>query len=163
MKKSHVSDPRRQEITQILIQLGSPGIDQKHVSDRLYGAVYDELRKIADRLMRAEKTGHTLQPTALVHEAYIRKARLKRGGEEQRVTWDESHGISRDPTYETLALDSALTRLAKLDQRMERIVELRVFGGMTLKEIAQALGISRRTVDDDWVVAKQCLTHELAD
>jgi RNA polymerase sigma factor (TIGR02999 family) len=91
-----------------------------------------------------------------------RKARLKRGGDLRRITWDESLGIVRDASLETIAIDDALTRLSALDPRMERIVELRVFGGMTLKEIAYSLHLSRRTVDEDWMVAKQWLAHELA-
>jgi len=191
-----VRNPHQHEITQFLLQLEAPGIDRTQVNERLYEAVYEELHRIADRLMHTEKIGHTLQPTALVHEAYIRlvdqtrvewkgrahffaiaarimrrilvdharrKARRKRGGGEQRVTWDENLGVCRDPSFETIALDAALTRLSRLDQRMEQTVELRVFAGMTLKEIAQVLGVSRRTVDDDWNAAKQWLTHELAD
>jgi RNA polymerase sigma factor (TIGR02999 family) len=188
-------NPRQHEITQILLELSSPEADRTKANERLYEAVYDELRRIADRLMRAERSDHTLQPTALVHEAYIRmvdqtrvqwqdrahffaiaarvmrrvlvdharrKARQKRGGGKQLVTWDSALGIGQDPCLETIALDRVLTQLSKLDQRMEQIVELRVFGGMTLKEIAQALGVSRRTVDDDWMVAKKWLAHELA-
>ncbi len=189
-------NPRREPgVTEILLRLNADDTDRADLNEHLYAAVYDELRRLAGRLMRAERAGHTLEPTALVHEAYIRlvdqtrvewenrahffaiaarvmrrilidharrKARLKRGGGEQRVTWDEALGITRDPSYEVIALDSALTRLSKLDRRMERVVELRIFGGMTLKEIAHALGVSKRTIDDDWMVAKQWLTHELA-
>jgi RNA polymerase sigma factor (TIGR02999 family) len=91
-----------------------------------------------------------------------RRARLKRGGAAQRVTWDEELGISQDPTHEMVSLDQALTRLSKLDPRMERVVEMRVFGGMTIREVAHALGVSKRTIDDDWMVAKQWLAHELS-
>ena len=90
-----------------------------------------------------------------------RRARQKRGGGEQRVTWDEELGLCEDRTYEAIALDRALTRLARLDPRMERVVEMRVFAGMTIREVAHALKVSMRTVDDDWMVAKQWLAHEL--
>ncbi len=186
---------RNPGVTEILLELNAEGADQSQWSDQLYEVVYDELRHLAARLMRSERADHTLQPTALVHEAYMRlvdqtrvewkgrahffaiaarimrrilidharkKARLKRGGGEQRVTWDEALGIKQDPSYEIVALDSALTRLSKLDERMEKVVELRVFAGLTIKEIAYALGVSKRTIDDDWMVAKQWLTHELA-
>jgi len=185
----------RSDVTQILIELNRAGPGDPAVSARLYEVVYDEMRRIAGRLMRGERPGHTLQPTALVHEAYIRlvdqtrvewqdrvhfyavaarimrrilvdharrRARLKRGGAKERVTWDEALGLGHDPSHETLALDDALTRLSKLDPRMERIVELRVFAGMTVRETAHALGVSDRTVNSDWMVAKQWLTYELA-
>ncbi len=188
-------DPRRADVTRILLELGRAGPDDPAVAAHLYEVVYEEMRRIAGRMMRGERPGHTLQPTALVHEVYIRlvdqtrvewqnrahfyavaarimrrilvdharrRARLKRGGGEERVTWDEALGLGRDPSHETLALDRALTRLSELDPRMERVVELRVFGSLTVREVAHALGVSMRTVDNDWLVAKQWLTRELA-
>jgi len=186
---------RRPEITRILHEMNAPHTRHAELSERLYTAVYDELRRIAGRLMRSERADHTLQPTALVHEAYLRlvdqqqvewqcraqffaiaarvmrrilvdyarrRAREKRGGRAQHVTWSESLGLCEQRTHETLVLDRALTRLAELDARMERVVELRVFGGMTIREVAHALGVSRRTVDNDWLVAKQWLARELS-
>lgn len=188
-------EPRRSDVTQILLELNRADRDSSDASARLYEVVYDEMRRIAGRLMRGESPGHTLQPTALVHEAYIRlvdqtqvewqdrahfyavaarimrrilvdharrRARLKRGGGAERVTWDEALVPGKEPEHETLALDQALTRLSELDPRMERVVELRIFGGMTVREIAHILGISTRTVDGDWMVAKQWLARELA-
>lgn len=91
-----------------------------------------------------------------------RKARLKHGGGAQRVTWTESIGVQSQLCLETLALDTAMSRLAELDPRMEKVVELKVFGGLTIREIAHALDVSTRTVDDDWRVAKQWLSNELS-
>ncbi|MBD3335096.1 MAG: sigma-70 family RNA polymerase sigma factor [Candidatus Eisenbacteria bacterium] len=183
------------DITRILIQLSRETDARDEAEELLYAAVYDEMRRMAARLMKSERSDHTLQPTALVHEAYLRlvdqnrvdwqnrahfyavaarimrrilvdharrRARSKRGGDEQRVTWDEALSIGTDPSHETLALDRALDGLSRLDWRMERVVELRIFGGMTVREVAFALGVSQRTVDGDWMVARQWLAHELA-
>jgi len=150
---------------------------------------------MAARFMRGERPGHTLQPTELVHEAYLRmvdstrvqwqdrahffataarvirhvlvdyarrKGAQRRGGGWNRITLDPGLGISTQPLLDTLALDEALTRLSDLDGRMGQVVELRVFGGMTMLEIAHALGVSKRTVDGDWMVARKWLSHELA-
>ncbi|MBD3236547.1 MAG: sigma-70 family RNA polymerase sigma factor [Candidatus Eisenbacteria bacterium] len=188
-----MSDDHRPDVTRILQELCQEGAQSPEVTDRLYEAVYDELRRIAARLMKSERADHTLQPTALVHEAYLRlvdqtkvewrcrahffavaarvmrrilvdharrRTRQKRGGGEQRVTWNEDLGLCHSRTHETLALDRALARLAELDPRMERVVELRVFGGLTIREVAYALGISTRTVDGDWMVAKGWLARE---
>lgn len=186
---------RRPEISQILREFKRTGDRDAELAERFYVLVYAELRSIAKRLMRGERGDHTLQPTALVHEAYLRlveqkdvewqcrahfyavaarimrrilvdharyKAREKRGGKAPHITWDEELGIADTTVLETLALDRALCRLSELDERMERVVELRIFGGMTIREVAHALGISRRTVDNDWFVAKQWLARELA-
>jgi RNA polymerase sigma factor (TIGR02999 family) len=184
-------------VTQLLLDLNHDAADSD-TQQRLWDAVYLELRRIADRLMRSESTGHTLQPTALVHEAYVKlidqkraqwhdraqfyavaarimrrilvdhareKAALKRGGDHHRITLsDELFGSLNpmDPILETITLDRALDRLAKLSARMARVVELRVFGGLTMLEIAHVLGVSKRTADNDWVAARQWLTLEFA-
>jgi RNA polymerase sigma factor (TIGR02999 family) len=157
-------------------------------------AVYPELRRLASGLMRRERPGHTLQPTALVHEAYLslvdtthldwqsrahffgaaanamrhilvdharsRRAQ-KRGGDETMVRFDESLGHGAAADVALLDLDATLDRFAKLDQRAARIVELRVFGGLTVPEVAEVLGVSRRTVDNDWAMARMWLAQEL--
>jgi RNA polymerase sigma factor (TIGR02999 family) len=90
-----------------------------------------------------------------------RRAARKRGAGVRRVTFDEGlgHGLPKD--VEILALHEALTRLSEVDPRGAQVVELRVFGGSTVEEIAQTLGVSKRTVDDDWAVARMWLAREL--
>jgi RNA polymerase sigma factor (TIGR02999 family) len=161
---------------------------------RLFELVYEELRGLAADVMRAERPDHTLQPTALVHEAYCRlvdgsetswqnrahffgiaaramreilveharkRAAAKRGGDWQRVTFHDELPLAARSDIEVLELNEALTRLAELDERMVRIVELRVFVGMTAGEAAHALGLSRRTVQNEWRVATMWLRREL--
>ncbi len=186
----------RSDVTQILLDLGAGHGDADAVSERLYGAVYEELRGLARSLMRGERANHTLQPTALVHEAYFklvdgaragwesrahffgtaaramrqilvdhaRKHRAhKRGGELQRVTLDEALvGGQGEFDFEILALHDALEKLAREDERMARVVELRIFAGMSAKEAAHVLGFSKRTIDADWKMARMWLARELS-
>jgi RNA polymerase sigma-70 factor (ECF subfamily) len=183
------------DVTQILLSLQSGDVSECSAGRRLFELAYDELHGIAAALMRKERADHTLQPTALVHEAYLRmvdqsraqwknraqffciaaqamrrilvdharrKLAKKRGGDRQCVTLDDRLELSAPPEVEVIELDDALTRLAKLDERMAHIAELRVFGGLTAREVAHVLGVSRRTVQSDWGVAKIWLTSELA-
>jgi RNA polymerase sigma-70 factor (ECF subfamily) len=162
--------------------------------DRLIPLVYAELRRIAARRLRAERGDHTLQPTALVNEAYVRlverpnadwqdrahflacAARLmrqilvdhardrraeKRGGDRVRVTLGEDVMRTGEPEVDVLALDSALERLAAQDEEKGRIVELRYFGGLSNEETAEALGISPRSVNRGWALARAWLRREL--
>ena len=161
--------------------------------DRLVPLVYDELRRLANYHMRGERTAHTLQTTALVHEVYLRLAgikglqwrdrahffalagtlmrrvlvdyarrqrRDKRGGGVS-VTSLDGHAVSSAPSVDVEALDEALQRLAGVDPQQCRIVELRFFGGLSIEETAEALGISPATVKRDWTTAKAWLHHEL--
>ena len=157
-------------------------------------AVYPELRRLAAGLMRRERAGHTLQPTALVHEAYVslvggdrldwqsrahffgaaanamrrilvdyarsRRAQ-KRGGGMTLVSFDEGLGHGATSDIALLDLDATLDRFARLDSRAARIVELRVFGGLTVPEVAEVLDVSKRTVDNDWAMARMWLAREL--
>ncbi len=156
--------------------------------------VYDELRAIARRYMRQENQGHTLQPTALVHEAFLKLAdqrdaewrnraqflavaavairrilvdhartrgRAKRGGGRERVGLEPDVCPARKNEVELLELDEALDRLATLHARQAQIVELRFFGGLSMKEIAELLDVSLRTVEGDWTMAKAWLRREL--
>jgi RNA polymerase sigma factor (TIGR02999 family) len=156
--------------------------------------VYDELRRLAHRYLQRERPDHTLQATALVHEAYLRlidqrqaqwqnrahffglaaqmmrrilidHARqhhaAKRGGAEQKLSLDEAVWVSAERTTDLVALDDALTRLAVLDPQQSRIVELRFFGGLTIEETAEVLGVSPATVKRDWSMAKAWLYREL--
>ncbi len=162
--------------------------------DGLLPLVYDELRRIAGAYLKNERAGHTLQPTALVHEAYMRLAQLKhmkvesrahllslgarqmrrvlvdharardsdkRGGDFVRIELEDSlvGGDGRDT--ELIALDTALDQLADADPRLGRIVELRYFGGLTIDETADVLGISHATVEREWAAARAWLRREL--
>lgn len=155
--------------------------------------VYSELRRLAARRLDLERTGHTLQPTELVHEAYVRlvqaelcvndrahffalaartmrrvlvdhaRARKsdKRGGGRAPITLTDG-SIATDPRgIDLLALDEALSRLAELDPRMARVVELHYFGGLTYAETSIAMGISDATVDRQLRLAKAWLAEEL--
>jgi len=156
--------------------------------------VVDELRGLARSHFRREREGHTLQPTALVNELYIRLAgqeglqwesrvqffafaselmrgilvdsyrahqTAKRGGGAPVLSLDEAMALPDRQDVEILALDDALSALASLDPRQSRIVELRFFGGLTLEEIAQVLGLSVATVRREWTSAKAWLSREI--
>jgi RNA polymerase sigma factor (TIGR02999 family) len=183
----------RGEVSLLLAELKS---GRKDALERLLPLVYGELRRLAGRYMRDERPNHTLQPTALVHEAYVRLAdqdranwqnraqfmgiagqlmrRLlvdharkrhaaKRGG--SLVTLDEGLGNPCSPveqSEELLAVDQALERLEALDPQQSRVVELRYFGGLSTEETAGAMGISERTVEREWALAKAWLRTQLA-
>lgn len=180
------------ELTQLLI---AGGRGDKQALDQLLTAVYDELRDLAAHHLRGERAGHTLQPTALVHEAYIRlieqqsvdwrnraqffglasrmmrrilvnhaeaRAAEKRGGDAERVTLTDAKMLTDADVVDVIAVDRALTRLAALDARQAEIVEMRCFGGLSVEEVAEVLGISAPTVKRDWRMAKAWLKRELA-
>ena len=160
--------------------------------DRLLPLVYDELHGLAQQCMRGERSGHTLQATALVNEAYLRlvsgpvnwqdrahffamaatamrrvlvdHARSK--GRQKRagvqVSLDESMMVLPDKEDELLAIDEALNDLAKRDERAARVIELHYFGGLTYDETAEALGISPATVDRDLRFARAWLFRSLS-
>ena len=181
-------------ITRILCELHQDPKGAREAANRLFEAVHGELRRMAGRLMRDERRGHTLQPTALVHEAYLRladaesvdwqgrahffgvaaramrqilvdhareHAAAKRGGGLRRVTLDDRVGMTNADELDLLDLDRILTRLAELDERMAQVVEYRVFAGMSVQEVAHVLGVSVRTVHNDWRVARMWLGREL--
>jgi RNA polymerase sigma factor (TIGR02999 family) len=161
--------------------------------DSLFALCYDELREIARRHLRRERSGHTLAATALVHEAYLKLAERpefawgesvrfrafvsramrhvlvdhargrntrKRGGEVIHVTLQPGVVGSAQPATDLLELDEALAQLAIHDPRLVRVVECRFFGGLTVTETAEALGISPSTVERDWTRARAYL-HQL--
>jgi RNA polymerase sigma factor (TIGR02999 family) len=184
-------EPHPGEVTLLLheVRSGGPGAE-----DRLITLVYKELRRIAARYLEREERNHTLQPTALVHEAYLRlthmemddwqnrshffavaaklmrnilvdharaQQRQKRGPGFTIVGFDEGlHTVPAKPA-DILALNEALDRLASLDPRQSRIVELRFFAGLNEEETGHILGISARTVKRDWRSAKAWLYKEL--
>ena len=160
------------------------------VLDELLPLVYAELRRLAASYLRRERAGHTLQPTALVHEAYLRMidqtqahwqnrahffgvaaqmmrrilvdhARAqqaeKRGGEFQKLSLDENIDVSGQRADELVALDDALERLAEIDPKKSRVVELRFFGGLSVEETAEVLGVSAPTIKREWRMAKAWL------
>jgi RNA polymerase sigma factor (TIGR02999 family) len=162
------------------------------MADDLLPVVYAELRRLAARQLAGEPAGQTLQPTALVHEAYLRLASAppdrgaflaaaatamrrilidrararkaaKRGGGRGRADIDPDQVAAPERSEQLLALDEALTRLAAEDPRKARLVELRYFVGLTLDESAAALGVSPATADRDWSFARAWLHRELAD
>jgi len=193
------STPFSQKITAILSQIGDTAVQADSKSPQeLLNVVYDDLRRLAHRYMSRERTDHTLQPTALVHEAYLKlvdqtrvdwrgkthffavgaqamrrilidharsRTRNKRGGDWLRVSWAEEifpHGRCDLSDEELLDLDRALEDLARCDPRQARVVELRFFGGLTVDEAAEALGVSKRTADGDWAAARAWLKERLA-
>jgi RNA polymerase sigma-70 factor (ECF subfamily) len=191
------NDPRV-EATTIVASLGGPADRPRATAEQLMPLVYDELRRLARGFMAREGPDHTLQPTALVHEAYLRlvdqsrvnwrgrshfravgarmmrrilidharrRGGLKRGGGLQRVTLGDSLLSPPDPDVdlpELLALNDALDELTRLDERQARVVELRFFGGLTTAEIAETLGVSERTVGDDWKHGRAWLRRQLS-
>jgi RNA polymerase sigma factor (TIGR02999 family) len=180
-----------QDITQLIAQVRR---GDETASEDLFRRVYRELRHLAAYYMRSERRDHTLQPTALVHEAYLRlidqrdlpgesrahffgvaasvmrrilidHARAhradKRGGRDVKVPLDEAPALGAENLGYLIEVDQALERLAALDPRQARIVELRFFGGLSIEEIANILDIGPRTVDRDWRLAKAWLRSEL--
>ncbi len=158
--------------------------------DALMPLVYAELRKLAQHYLRKERSDHTLQSTALVHEAYLRLAgqsppqwqnrahffgiaahlmrqilveharsrgAAKRGGGATRMTLDESMSIAQQSEVDVIVLDKALKDLTELDAQQGRIVELRFFGGLTIEDTSEVLGISPATVKREWVTARAWL------
>ena len=178
-------------ITQLL-ERWSQG-DQE-AADEILPLVYGELRRIAANHIRRERPGHTLQATALVHEAWLRLAeepglrwqsrvqffglaahlirrilvdharqhqRIKRGGAVRKVGLEEAAEVAAGRPPELVDLDDALERLAALDPRKAQVVELRFFAGLSLKEIAEVLGVSIETVGREWRRARAWLDDEL--
>ena len=171
------------------------GAGDATASEQLVPLVYEELRRQARRALRREGEGHTLQATALVHEAWLRldgqhdarwesrtqflavsaqmmrrvlvdhartRRALKRGGSDVQVSLsDVANAAASVDSVDVLALDDALARLAIMDPRKARLVELRYFAGMSIPEAAEAMGISLATVGREWAVARMWLRREL--
>ena len=179
------------EITLFLDQLAD---GDEHAAERLLDVVYAELRMLASAKLAQEAPGHTLQPTALVHEAWLRlvgderrdwksrryffgacaeamrrilvesarkKARLKRGGDRERVELEDVPTEEPLATIDLLALDEALAKLAQEDAVKAELVKLRFFAGLTLDQVARTLEISPATADRHWAYARAFLYHEI--
>jgi RNA polymerase sigma-70 factor, ECF subfamily len=179
------------EVTQLLIDLRA---GNREAEAKLIPLVYAELRRLAAHYLRGERLDHTLQPTALVHEAYLRLTKLhgvdwqgrshffamaatvmrrilvdharaqqagKREALHNAVSLEDALVVSPARSDELIALDEALDKLAQLDVRRSKIVELRFFGGLSDEETGTVLGISARTVKRDWRIAKAWLYDEL--
>ena len=186
-----MSAPESLEITRLLQAWGQG--DQAAL-ERLMPLVYGELRRLAKSYMRGERAGHTLQTTALIHEAYLRlidaeqvqwedrthffaiAARLmrqilvdfarshgyqKRGGGAHQVSLEEAMVTGLPRGEDLVALDEALAALAEVDERKSRVVELRYFGGLSVDETAEVLGVHPDTVTREWRRAKIFLRREL--
>lgn len=179
------------EVTQLL---GHVERGDQAAAARLLPIVYDELRLIAERHFRRQSRDHTLQPTALVHEAFLKlvdqtqaqwkdrahffavaatamrhilvnhalaKQAEKRGGQRKRVELTEAGAAVEPEDLDMVALDEALKKLAVVDERKHRVVELRFFAGLSVDEVAEVLGVSKTTVESDWRAARAWLNLEL--
>jgi RNA polymerase sigma factor (TIGR02999 family) len=180
-------------ITQLLIAWGD---GEREALDQLVPLVYDDLRRLAAGYLGRETPGHALQPTALVHEAYVRlidqrrvrwrnrahffgvaanmmrrilvddarKRRAeKRGGAAERITLTgDDIAAPEQHDIDVLALHEALERLASFDPQQERIVELRYFGGLTIEETAEVIGMSPATIVREWTIAKAWLRADMS-
>lgn len=172
-----------------------PDPQSRRSSDELLPVVYDELRKLARARLRNMQPGQTLEPTALVHEAYARlgtadrprwdhkghffgaaaramrniiiddarkKKTEKHGGNRQRVTLSGVEALEKQFDVTVLDIDEALTELESRSPRPAEVVQLRFFGGLTNKEIAEALGVSTNTIERDWAFARSWLYQALS-
>lgn len=170
----------------------------RSATDQLLPIVYKELRALAGSYFRSERPGHTLQPTALVHEAFVRligvsdvqvtdrahffalaatamrriladharrRGAAKRGGQFDRAALDPTvtPPTRSETDFDVESLDQALTRLAKIDERKHRVVEMRFFAGLSVEEVAQVLGVSKGTIEGDWRAARAWLKAQLSE
>lgn len=178
-------------MTEILTRAGSG--DEQAVA-QLLPLVYEELRRLARSYLGSERSGHTLQATALVHEAYVRligsdqvwtgrahfmavaavamrrvlvdharrRKADKRGGDAARLELNDADAAEYRRDIKVLELDDLLEKLARLDPRRARVVELKFFAGMTNEQIAEVMGIARSTAAEDWAVARAWLAAEMS-
>ena len=178
------------EVTRLLGEIGS---GKKDAMNQLLPLVYDELHRLARSYFRRERGEHTLQPTALVHEAYIRmvdqKAAMqtrghflavaatqmrrilldyarkhkaeRRGGGGQKVLLEDTMAIAEQTPLDMIGLDTALTQLSRLDPEQAKLVELRFFGGLSVEETADVMGVSPATIKRSWSSARAFLHREM--
>jgi RNA polymerase sigma factor (TIGR02999 family) len=182
------------EVTQLLDAVSRGDAE---ATEKLMPLVYEELRRLAASYLDQERAGQTLQPTALVHEAYLRlvggdvdakwhgrshflataalamrrilidnarrKRRDKRGGERQRVDLADHADPRQQEADRLIALDEALTRLTDADPQAAELVQLHTFGGLSIEEAGDHLGLSRATAYRQWAFARAWLRCELAE
>lgn len=180
-----------QNLTQLLVKWRN---GDRGALDEMTPVLYEELRKLARHFLASERSDHTLQPTALVHEAYLRlidqhavdwrnrahflamaatmmrrilinhaqahKA-AKREGNVEVVALDQAFGVHTDPRLDLLHLNTTLERLSGMDAQQGRVVELRYFGGLTVEETAEVLGVSPATVKREWSTARLWLLQQM--
>ena len=185
--------PEASQVTQVLQAIGR---SEEGASEKLLPLVYAELRRLAGARMAHEMSGQTLQPTALVHEAWLRlvkdgdrtwqnrghffgaaaeamrrilierarhKSRLKHGGGQGRLNIDDLELAETTPDDKVLLVDEALARLKVEDPELERIVVLKFFGGLSNEEIAETVGLSKRTLDRQWAYARTWLFRKISE
>ena len=187
-----MATPSTGDVTGLLLEWNQ---GSEEARERLIPLVYRELRRLAGRSLRSERGDHTLQATALVHEAYLklvdqrrvrwqnrahffavaaglmrrilvdharRHGALRRGGDAQKLPLaEEVVGAPAQSDIDLISLDAALTALAALDSDQARIVELRFFGGLSVEETAEAMAVSRATVNREWSMARAWLHRRL--
>ena len=180
-----------QDLTQLLMNWRN---GDKSALDEMTPVLYDELRRVARRLLAAERPDHTLQPTALVHEAYMRLINqravdwrnrahflgvaatmmrrilinhakayqaAKREGYAAAISLEDALGVFTNPQVDLIDLDHTLDRLTELDPQQGKVVELRYFGGLSIEETAEVMGISPATVKREWGTARLWLLHQM--
>jgi RNA polymerase sigma factor (TIGR02999 family) len=189
---SPIPPTRNSDVTRLLADWSK---GDRRALDELLPLVYEELRHLANAYLRRERDGHTLQSTALVHEAFLRlvnqrdvqwhgrahffgiaaqmirrilvdharaQRAAKRGAGAVRLELDEALAVSEQRDLDLIALDEALERLAMMDERQSRIVELRFFAGLSVDDTADVMGISTATVKREWSSARAWLFREIA-
>ncbi len=185
--------PSSSDVTQILLDWEGGDAD---ALARLLNVVSDELHRRAGAYLRRERSDHTLQPTALVNEAYLRlvdrnqvrwqsrahffavaatimrrilvdhsrrRSAVKRGDDVAKVSLDKAAEVGQEIDIDVIALDRALEQLAEFAPRQARIIELRFFGGLAIREVAEVLSISPATVKVDWSMARAWLFSRLGE
>jgi RNA polymerase sigma-70 factor, ECF subfamily len=184
--------PAPRDLTALLVKWRN---GDRSALDQMTPLVYEELRRLARHFLASERADHTLQPTALVHEAYLRlidqhsvdwrnRAHFlamaatmmrrilinhaqahnaaKREGSVEVLSLEDAFGIFTDPRIDILLLNTTLDRLSELDPQQARVVELRYFGGLSIEETAEALGISPATVKREWSTARLWLMQQMS-
>ena len=181
-----------ENVTQLLMKWSE---GDETALEQLMPLVYSELRRLASNYLRRERQNHTLQPTALVNEAYLKlvdqrkprwqnraqfygvaaqlmrrilvdharqnKAAKRGGSEQQRLSITSAGQLGEKPDIDLLALHEALEELKTFDSQQERIVELKFFGGLSIEETAEVLGVGHATVERDWKMARAWLRRKL--
>ena len=182
------------QITSLLTSLSPENAQQ--IAHQLAPLVYDDLRELAQKYFRNERADHTLQPTALVHEVYLRLAdqarvdfngrahfmavcakvmrqilvdyargrgRQRRGGGKIAQALDSDLLGAELHEDDVLGLNESIEQLTQLDPRQAKVVELRFFGGLNMDEVAQAMGVSKRTAEAEWTHARAWLKADLEE